>query len=61
MSKKKLPPKPEGYDDFLGDLVDLIRQHQSKAGGKAKPKQPATKKSPTPKPLPAKKRKEGRS
>jgi len=56
VSKKKLLPKPEGYDELLGDLVDLIRQHQSKAGGKAKSTPIVTKKSATKKP-PAKKRK----
>ena len=60
MSEKKLLPKPEGYDELLGDLVDLIRQHQSKAGGKGKPTQVGTKKSATKK-LPAKKRKGGQS
>jgi hypothetical protein len=58
VSKKKLPPKPEGYDEVLGDLVDLIRQHQSKAGGKAKPTPVGTKK-PATKKHPAKKRKGG--
>lgn len=58
MSKMKLPPKPEGYDELLGGVVDLILQYQSKAGGKGKPTQVGTKKSATKK-LPAKMRKGG--
>jgi len=48
VSKKKLPPKPEGYDELLGDLVDLIRQHQAKSTPivtkKSVTKQPSAKK-----------------
>ena len=58
MSKKKLLRKPEGYDELLGDLVDLIRQHQSKAGGMAKPTPIVTKRLVTKKP-PAENRKGG--
>jgi len=60
VSKKKHMPKPEGYNELLGGLVDLIRQYQSKAGEKEKPTPVSTKKSATKKP-PAKKRKGGQS
>lgn len=59
MSKKKEAPKPDGYDELLGDLVSLIHQFKTKTGFKVKPAKNAAKKPRTPKQLPSKKPKGG--
>ncbi len=61
MSKKKKAPKPDGYDELLGDLVNLIQQFKAKTRVKAKPVKNAAKNSQAPKRLPAKKPKGGQS